>query len=115
MREIFLVQDSRPLYTYPEVDLFAPAKVKPSQDAVAADGDTATAATSYDDEDEEEGNEENQEEGDVGECRSVYPLATIIVSAEILLLPTGSNLDRFSHYTSSISFIYIYCIVLYVL
>ena len=63
------MQDSRPLYTYPEVDLFASAKVKPSQDAVAADGDTATAATSYDEEDEEEGNEENQEEGDVGECR----------------------------------------------
>ena len=71
MREIFLVQDSRPLYTYPEVDLFAPAKVKPSQDVVAADGDTATAATSYDEEDEEEGNEENQEEGDAGECQYI--------------------------------------------
>ena len=107
------MQDSRPLYTYPEVDLFAPAKVKPSQDVVAADGDTATAATSYDEEDEEEGNQENQEEGDAGERQSI-DWQLLFFSAEALLLPIGSNLDRFSYFTSSISFKYIYCIVLYV-
>ena len=54
------MQDSRPLYHYPEVDLYAPVKVKPSQEVVVADGDTATAATSYEDEDEDD-------EGDTGE------------------------------------------------
>ena len=56
VREIFLVQDSRPLCHFPEVDLFAPLKAKPSQEvvAVAGDADVAASSHSYDEDDDEE-------------------------------------------------------------
>ena len=62
VRELFLVQDSRPLYHYPEVDLFALPKSKPSEELVVltGDADTATASNSYD-------NEDDDNEDDIGE------------------------------------------------
>ena len=65
VREIFLVQDSRPLYHYPEVDLLAPPKPKPSEEVVVVVAGDADTATADDNEDDEEDNEDNED--DIGE------------------------------------------------